>query len=55
MIKAFVLLTLVICFFLHLAYCKIGLAADTLQTATLKCLISQDMTNFLYGTKFPPQ
>jgi hypothetical protein len=39
-------------FFSHSAYCKIGVATDTLQTATLKCLVSQGMTNFLYGATF---
>ncbi len=57
MIKAFDLLTLVICFFTHSAYSKIGLdtTGDVLPTATLKCFVSQGMTNFLYFTEFPPQ
>ncbi len=39
MMKAFALFTLAICFFSHSAYSKIGVIADTLQTATLKCLV----------------
>ncbi len=38
MMKAFALLTLVICFFSHSTYCKIGVMADTIQTATLNVL-----------------
>ncbi len=55
MMKAFALLTVVICFFSHSAYSKIGVIADTLQTATLKCFISQGISNFVYLTAFPPQ
>ncbi len=57
MIKAFALITLVICFFTNSAYCKIGVDTgnDIPPTATLKCFVSQGMTNFLYLTEFPPQ
>ncbi len=55
MIKTFPLLTLIICFFPHSAYCKIGVATNTLQTATLKCLVSQGMTNFLYEKRYTQQ
>ena len=56
MIKAFALLTIVICFFSHSAYCKIGVTTSNIPpTATLKCFVSQGMTNFLYLTEFPRQ
>ena len=57
MIKAFALLTLVICFFLHSANSKIGVytANDNPQTNTLKCFVSQGMTNFGYIRYLPPR
>ncbi len=56
MTKAFALLTIVICFLSHSALSKIGVytAIDNPQTTTLKCFVSQGMTNFAYNTRFPP-
>ncbi len=57
MIKAFALLTLLICFCSHLAYSKIGIWTynNIPPAATLKCFVSQGMTNFVYSTGFPPR
>jgi hypothetical protein len=55
MTKAVVVLTFLISLFSHMAYSKIGILADTYQTATLKCFISQGISNFVYLTAFPPQ
>ncbi len=55
MTKAIVVLTLLICFFSPMAYSKIGILADVLETATLKCFVSQGISTFVYTTIFPPQ
>ncbi len=56
MIKAFALLTLLICFLSHSAYSKIGVwAYNNAPTATFKCFASQGISNYLYNSYFPPQ
>ncbi len=50
MTKALAILIIVICFFSHSALSKIGVYTANVipPTATLKCFVSQGITNFGY-------